>query len=92
MSNPTLRSSFHFAKVCDMGSYNGKSQDARVCEQSHLETLNAAGIKYEKVSNLYYRVEPGFSYWPSTERWRSHDGQAHGYGTTNLIKAVRERT
>ena len=58
--------------------------------RAHLQALHAAGIGYEKTSQLHYRVEPGFSYWPSTDRWRSFDGRVSGYGVDQLIKAVRE--
>ena len=59
--------------------------------RAHLQALHAAGIGYEKTSQSHYRVERGFSYWPSTNRWRSFDGRVSGYGVNLLIEAVRKR-
>ena len=59
--------------------------------RAQLHALYAAGIGYEKTGRLHYRVEGGFSYWPSTDRWRSFDGRVSGYGVDHLIEAVRAR-
>ena len=41
---------------------------------------------------LRYSVGPGYSYWPSTDRWRSTSNRhVSGYGIRHLIEAVRER-
>jgi hypothetical protein len=39
---------------------------------SRLEALHVAGITYDDIGRKRYRVGPGFSYWPSTDRWRSY--------------------
>ena len=62
---------------------------------AHLQVLYAAGIGYEKAGGRHYgaqhyRVEERFSYWPSTDRWRSFDGRVSGYGVQHLIEAVRK--
>ncbi len=60
---------------------------------SRLEALRAAGIEYEEISPRRYRVGPhGFTYWPTTNRWRSFRDGVGGYGIKDLIKAVREGT
>ncbi len=58
---------------------------------ARLQALGEAGIGYRKTSDHHYRVEPGFSYWPSTDRWRAWDGRVSGYGIEPLIRAVRQR-
>ena len=64
--------------------------DSRVVK-SRLEALHEAGIDYEQISAHYYRVEPAFSYWPSTDRWRAISGHVSGYGVKNLIKAAESQ-
>ena len=60
---------------------------------SRLEALRAAGIKYEELGRQRYRVgQDGFTYWPTTNRWRSFRDGVGGYGVKDLIKAVREGT
>ena len=57
-----------------------------------LVALRAAGICYVTQGRLRYNVGPGFSYWPSTDRWRSTGDQpVGGYGVEGLIQAIRER-
>ena len=58
---------------------------------ARLQALCAADIGYEKTSRLHYRVEAGFSYWPTSDRWRARNGRVSGYGVADLIKAVRDR-
>ncbi len=56
-----------------------------------LKALHDAGIRYKPHGRHRYSVGPGFSYWPSTDRWRSFRGAVSGYGLEPLINAVRER-
>jgi hypothetical protein len=58
---------------------------------ARLEALRAAGIAYDDIGRGRYRVGPGFTYWPATDRWRCFGDHMGGYGVKDLIKAVRER-
>ena len=59
---------------------------------SRLDALHVAGIAYEDIGSQRYRVGPGFSYWPSTDRWRSYGDRVGGYGVKDLIKVVHGRS
>jgi hypothetical protein len=54
-----------------------------------LNTLRAAGFSVQEHGPYRYRVGPGISYWPSTDRWRSFRGGEAGYGVQSLIRFVR---
>ncbi len=75
-----------------MGSQFHKPRGTGAKGISKLEALEAAGIEYEQNSQLRCKVKPDFSFWPTTERWRSSDGQVSGYGVKQLIQAIRKRT
>ena len=57
---------------------------------SRLDALQVAGIWSEDIGAKRYRVGPGFTYWPSTDRWRSYSDRVGGYGVEDLIKAVQK--
>ena len=56
-----------------------------------LRQLKEAGLSYRQVTPFLYRVEGAFSFWPTTERWRSLCGQSAGYGVSSLMQALRDR-
>jgi len=54
-----------------------------------LDALRAAGMDVLERGQHRYSVGPGFSYWPSTDRWRSRHSDEAGYGVQSLIEFIR---
>jgi len=54
-----------------------------------LDALRAAGMDVLERGQHRYSVGPGFSYWPSTDRWRSPHRDEAGYGVQSLIEFIR---
>ena len=50
-----------------------------------LEALRTAGVSFQEQGRDRYKVGPGFSYWPSTDRWRNTGSKQGGYGVQSLI-------
>ena len=53
-----------------------------------LDALRSAGISFQEHGPHRYKVGPGFSYWPSTDRWRSPRNGSSGYGVRSLIRLI----
>jgi hypothetical protein len=53
-----------------------------------LDALRAAGISVQEHGQHRYKVGPGFSYWPSTDRWRSPSNDEGGDGVQSLIRLI----
>lgn len=65
---------------------------ARVTAAS-MSLLIKSGLHFEEMTAGHYHVAGGFTFWPATGYWRSHDGRARGYGAGGLIvlaKAVAQ--
>jgi hypothetical protein len=53
-----------------------------------LDALRSAGIGVREQRPHRYKVGPGFSHWPSTDRWRSPCNGSYGDGVRSLIRPI----
>lgn len=65
-----------------------KTRAAHIIAAS-LPLLAKSGLHYEEITEGHYHVAGGFTYWPATGYWRSHDGKAKGYGAGSLIALAK---
>ena len=61
---------------------------ARVTAAS-MSLLRKSGLHFEEITAGHFHVAGGFTFWPATGYWRSHDGRAKGYGAGGLIALAK---
>jgi hypothetical protein len=54
-----------------------------------LSLLSKSGLHFEEITEGHFHVAGGFTFWPATGYWRSHDGKAKGYSARALIALAK---